>query len=45
MFQMGLVGPMLRRAHHFRGYAPEKIPYTIERYTDEVARLYRIIDR
>jgi len=44
MFQMGHVGPMLGQAHHFRGYAPEKIPYAIERYTDEAARLYRVID-
>src|SRR5215216_1528266 len=45
MFQMGHVGPMLGQAHHFRGYAPEKIPYAIERYTDEAARLYRVMDR
>jgi len=44
MFQMGHVGPMLGQAHHFRGYAPEKIPYAIERYTNEAARLYRVID-
>jgi len=45
MFQMGHVGPMLGQAHHFRGYAPEKIPYAIARYTDEAARLYRVMDR
>jgi GSH-dependent disulfide-bond oxidoreductase len=45
MFQMGHVGPMLGQAHHFRQYAPEKIPYAVERYTDEAARLYRVIDR
>jgi len=45
MFQMGHVGPMLGQAHHFRGYAPEKIPYAIERYTDEATRLYGVIDR
>src|SRR5215213_8151947 len=45
MFQMGHVGPMLGQAHHFRGYAPEKIPYAIERYTDEAARLYGVMDR
>ncbi len=45
MFQMGHVGPMLGQAHHFRQYAPEEIPYAIERYTDEAARLYRVIDR
>jgi GST-like protein len=45
MFQMGHIGPMLGQAHHFRGYAPEKIPYAIERYTDEAARLYGVVDR
>lgn len=45
MFQMGGVGPMLGQAHHFRVYAPEKIPYAIDRYTNEAARLYRVIDR
>jgi GSH-dependent disulfide-bond oxidoreductase len=45
MFQMGHVGPMLGQAHHFRGYAPEEIPYAIERYTDEAARLYGVMDR
>jgi GST-like protein len=45
MFQMGHVGPMLGQAHHFRGYAPEKLPYAIERYTNEAARLYGVIDK
>ena len=45
MFQMGGAGPMLGQAHHFRQYAPETIPYAIERYTNEAARLYRVIDR
>jgi GST-like protein len=45
MFQMGHVGPMLGQAHHFRGYAPEKVPYAIERYTDEAARLYGVMDQ
>ncbi|MCZ6764057.1 MAG: glutathione binding-like protein [Alphaproteobacteria bacterium] len=44
MFQMGGVGPMLGQNHHFRNYAPEKIPYAIDRYTDEAGRLYRVID-
>lgn len=44
MFQMGSVGPMLGQAHHFRNYAPEKIPYAIERYTTEAARLYGVMD-
>lgn len=45
MFQMGHVGPMLGQAHHFRGYAPEEIPYAIDRYTNEAARLYGVMDR
>jgi GST-like protein len=45
MFQMGGVGPMLGQAHHFRMYAPEKIPYAIDRYTNEARRLYGVIDK
>jgi GSH-dependent disulfide-bond oxidoreductase len=45
MWQMGGLGPMLGQAHHFRGYAPEKIPYAIERYTNEASRLYGVLDR
>lgn len=45
MFQMGGVGPMLGQAHHFRRYAPEQIPYAVERYTNEATRLYSVIDR
>jgi len=45
MFQMGGVGPMLGQAHHFRLYAPEKLPYAIERYTNEARRLYGVIDK
>ena len=45
MFQMGSVGPMLGQAHHFRMYAPEKIPYAIDRYTNEARRMYGVIDR
>jgi GST-like protein len=44
MFQMASVGPMLGQAHHFRVYAPEKIPYAIDRYTNEAAHLYRVMD-
>ncbi len=44
MFQMGGVGPLLGQAHHFRHYAPEKIEYAIERYTNEAKRLYCVID-
>jgi GST-like protein len=45
MFQMGGVGPMLGQAHHFRIYAPEKIPYAIERYTNEARRLYAVMNK
>ena len=45
MFQMGSVGPMLGQTHHFRMYAPEKIEYAINRYSNEAKRLYGVIDR
>ncbi len=45
MFQMGTVGPMLGQAHHFRAYAREKIPYAIERYTNEAGRIYHLLDK
>lgn len=45
MFQMGGVGPMLGQAHHFRLYAPEKISYAVDRYTNEAKRLYGVLDR
>ena len=45
MWQMGGLGPMLGQAHHFRQYAPEQIPYAIERYTREAARLYGVLNR
>ena len=45
MFQMGGVGPMLGQAHHFRLYAPEKIEYAINRYTNEAKRLYGVMDK
>ncbi|MBL0089077.1 MAG: glutathione S-transferase N-terminal domain-containing protein [Ideonella sp.] len=45
MFQMGGVGPMLGQAHHFRIYAPEKLPYAIERYTNEAKRLYSVMNK
>jgi GSH-dependent disulfide-bond oxidoreductase len=45
MFQMGSVGPMLGQAHHFRMYAPEKIGYAIDRYSNEARRIYGVIDR
>jgi len=45
MFQMGGLGPMLGQAHHFRIYAPEKIEYAINRYTNEAKRLYGVMDK
>jgi GST-like protein len=45
MFQMGGIGPMLGQAHHFRIYAPEKIEYAINRYTNEAKRLYGVLDK
>ncbi|WP_394782116.1 glutathione binding-like protein [Undibacterium sp.] len=45
MFQMGGLGPMLGQAHHFRLYAPEKIAYAVDRYTNESKRLYGVLDK
>jgi GST-like protein len=45
MFQMGGVGPMFGQFGHFNLYAPEKIPYAIERYQNEVLRLHRVLDK
>ncbi|GAB3188889.1 glutathione binding-like protein [Hydrogenophaga aquatica] len=45
MFQMGGVGPMLGQTHHFRIYAPEKIDYAVNRYTNEARRLYSVMDK
>ncbi len=45
MFQMASVGPMLGQTHHFRIYAQEKIPYAIDRYTNETRRLYGVMDK
>lgn len=44
MFQMGGIGPMFGQTHHFRRFAPEQIPYAIERYTKETRRLYGVLD-
>jgi len=44
MFQMGGIGPMFGQAHHFRQYAPDKIPYAVDRYTNEAGRLYGVLD-
>ena len=45
MFQMGGVGPMLGQTHHFRIYAPEKLEYPINRYTNEARRLYGVMNK
>lgn len=45
MFQMANVGPMLGQTHHFRNYAPEKIEYAVNRYSNEAKRLYGVLDR
>ena len=44
-WQMGGLGPMAGQNHHFVQYAPERIPYAIERYVKETARLYAVLDR
>ena len=44
-WQMGGLGPMAGQNHHFSGYAPEKIPYAIDRYVNETNRLYGVLDR
>jgi GST-like protein len=45
MFQMVSIGPMLGQTHHFRIYAPEKLDYAVDRYTNEARRLYRVMDK
>ena len=44
-WQVGGLGPMAGQAHHFRQYAPEKLPYAVDRYTNEVNRLYGVMDK
>jgi GST-like protein len=44
-WQMGGLGPMAGQAHHFRLYAPETIPYAIDRYTNEVNRLFGVMNK
>lgn len=44
-WQMGGFGPMLGQTHHFRLYAPEPVPYAIERYTNESNRLYGVLNK
>ena len=45
MWQMGGFGPMLGQAHHFNYYAPDRIDYAMERYSNEANRLYGVIDK
>jgi GST-like protein len=44
MFQMASIGPMYGQAWHFRSVAPERIPYAVDRYTNEVTRLLRVME-
>ncbi len=44
-WQMGGLGPMLGQNHHFKVYAPEPLPYAIERYVNETTRLYNVLNR
>lgn len=45
MFQMAGIGPMFGQLNHFKRFAPEKIPYAIERYEKETLRLYGVLDQ
>lgn len=45
MFQMGGIGPMFGQYNHFASYAPQKLPYAIERYSNEVQRLHRVLEK
>jgi len=44
-WQMGGLGPMLGQNHHFKVYAPEPLPYAIDRYVNETTRLYNVLNR
>ncbi len=44
-WQMGGLGPMAGQNHHFGHYAPEKIPYAIDRYVNETGRLYAVLNK
>lgn len=44
-WQVGGLGPMAGQTHHFKHYAPEKIPYAIDRYVKETSRLYSVLDK
>ena len=45
MFQMGGIGPMFGQYNHFKSYAPEPIPYAVDRYANEVRRLHRVLEK
>lgn len=45
MWQMGGLGPMAGQNHHFSHYAPEKVPYAIDRYVKETSRLYGVLNK
>ena len=45
MWQMGGFGPMLGQAHHFRRFAPEQVPYAVNRYSKEAERLYGVLEK
>ncbi|WP_375494469.1 glutathione binding-like protein [uncultured Nostoc sp.] len=45
MFQMAGVGPMFGQLNHFKRFAPEKLPYAIERYEKETLRIYSVLDK
>lgn len=45
MLQMGGIGPMFGQCHHFRKFAPEQVPYAVDRYTAETRRLYGVLDK
>ncbi len=45
MFQIANIGPMYGQAFHFRSVAPERVPYAIDRYTNEVGRVLGVVDK
>lgn len=45
MFQMGSIGPMFGQHSHFKSYAPQQIPYAIDRYTSEINRILRVLEK
>ena len=45
MFQIANIGPMYGQAFHFRSVAPERVPYAVDRYTNEVGRLLGVLDK